>query len=476
MKDLNQVIQLAREFYQSPIGRSHRKGTLENPITGKPLLASSLNVASDSSAQTSAQKRLQASKLASPETKMTNNGDSSSAQISTKSSPQLRSKPTFTPALLPKPQLTNNPPRAQAKYLLGIKNSTPLQNLDTDISINANNLFEHLDTKEGLSKVYKFLRARPQTINSQNSQGQTPIMAIIDNGFASDAARFIRTFASEIDFTLTNNQNQTLLDISIERKHNLLRNTVLLQAPRNEIKAENQLKDTPLLENFKRGDFKVAEEILNKIIGFKDDHPNLNSYVNQQDNDGNSILHLLANTSGKHVINLRMATAILNHTPIDLNQKNSDGMTALQLAAKRGDEEIALAILDKHGFADIILQEDSKGNNLLHNALHNKKEKLADRIIEMALESDFNLKENDKNPTNNENISSVQKFLDKANKNGDTPFIKAAAKGMLNKVKKLYQTGLINTNATDKQGLDSLDRATQGEHQEVINFLNQVVT
>lgn len=158
--------------------------------------------------------------------------------------------------------------------------------------------------------------------------------------------------------------------------------------------------------------------------------------------------------------NARMVNFLLNQPCIDINARNTEGETALDIANRKGRRSIIRLIQSK------MASQSQQFGAIKKDIKHNRIAKIKEKFTLAVSQGDINGMDSllEEGSANSKNIVNAR------NKKGDTPLVIASDKGNLEAVKLLLEYG-ADLSLKDTNGDNALIRAAKKGHLDVVEEL-----
>lgn len=282
----------------------------------------------------------------------------------------------------------------------------------------------HFAARQGYKEIVELLVERhAELVNVGDDEGRTPIFYAMYYGH-KDVVQLLLENAAEIQ--------TSFLATAVVRNH-IDVVEVLLKHHSDLIPQDDTQNQTSLLFAISKGYIDIAEVLLQ--------HGARIEYLPQEKQY--SPLHL-ACISG----NINTVTFLLSKKA-NVNIEDSNGITPLHYAVRRGQENIVKSLLE-HG-ADFT--KNNKHDSILHGAVAGRNVRIAEMILEKICGDEL-----------------FKGCIDVGDAEGDTPLMWAAESGLEEMVELLLKNG-ASVNLRNKDGKTALQWASDKENLEVVRIL-----
>ena len=164
--------------------------------------------------------------------------------------------------------------------------------------------------------------------------------------------------------------------------------------------------------------------------------------INAKDEDGMSALQMASSDGHTDIVNLLLEEGA------DVNAKNEDGKTALQMASSNGDTDIVKLLLEAG--ADVNAKDNDWGTALSDAVIHEKQQD-----VKLLLENGAD--------------------VNQPNKDGETPIIHAIDFGDVEIVKMLLENPMLHIYPRDDGNYYEVELAKDMNENEIADLLNKYI-
>lgn len=327
------------------------------------------------------------------------------------------------------------------------------------------NIF-HMAISTKSRKVINLLLKRNANPNVQYEDGSYPIHHLLDLNFPIFLVALFLENYDKWDFKIKDKDQNTLLHYvaNIRDINNFSVIFAMLEKKHKEIKYEVNIKKQSYAHV---AALKNNRDIFDLILGKPSDYFN----INQQDNDGNTVLHIFAMNQ-----EIRFVEIILENRTADVTLKNNEGLTPLDIIFTLGNEMIykTLVSIDVENITSL------PRKSFFYWAALNGREKLFSRM--KSIPFDFNQEDDShmtvlmyslvKNNLNTTRIILRSRLVDPnfQNYQKSSAIYLAVANGLVECVRLLMLYPTIDVNLIGNRHETPIFAAINGEYYDIVKL------